>query len=397
VVVNGARQVGKSTLVGSLPYRGRVELVTLDDPAAREAATVDPRAFLQRDLDTLVIDEAQLEPRLFRALKAEVDRDRKPGRFLLTGSSRLLEAPGMAEALVGRVETVELWPFSQDELMRAHGAREKIMTPFVDTVFDEPRSLLRSGRLGRNEIIERICVGGFPEAVLREGSRRTRWFQSYVTTSLMKVVKQLADIERLSEIPRLFRLCAARSGTELNVANVASDFGIPARTVSAYLAHLSSAFFIQLIPAWSTNLSAKVSRRPKLVVVDSGLVTHLLGTSAHQLHEIGSPLGPILETFVVMELRKQLSWSEHETGLFHFRDRSGVEVDAILERSDGRIVGIEIKATSSPRLEDFSGLRFLADRLGDRFAYGVLFSMAPEATPFGPRMAALPIEMLWRK
>lgn len=389
VVVNGARQVGKSTLVGALSYRGEVEIVSLDNSSTREAARFDPRAFVQRPVDTLVIDEAQLEPSLFRAIKAEVDRDRRPGRFLLTGSSRLLAAPDMADSLVGRVETIELWPFSQDELAGSGGR-------FLDQLFDEPRRLVRAGALDRDELIERVCIGGFPEAVRRTPPRRRAWFDAYVTTSIQTVIRELADLERLAELPRLLKLCAARTGTELNASDVASDFGIPARTIGGYLAHLATAFFIQLVPAWSTNLSAKVIRRPKLLLVDSGLAAHLTGARPTTLARNHAAFGPLLETMVGMELRKQSSWSESSAQLYHFRDRSGVEVDFVLEHPDGRIVGIEVKATSTTRREDFRGLAFLADRLGDRFAYGVVLNTAPEATPFGAKLAALPLDALWR-
>jgi predicted AAA+ superfamily ATPase len=389
VVLNGARQVGKSTLVDTLPYRGSVEIVTLDDAAAREAARIDPRAFVQRPVDTLVIDEAQLEPSLFRAIKAEVDRDRRPGRFLLTGSSRLLAAPDMASSLVGRVETIELWPFAQSELARTKGR-------FVDHLFDEPRHLLRAGKLARDELIARVCAGGFPEGLRRTPARRRAWFDAYVTTSVQQVVREIADLERLAELPRLLKLCAARTGTELNASDVASDFGIPVRTIGGYLAHLATAFFIQLVPAWSTNLSAKVIRRPKLVLVDAGLAAHLIGATPTTLDRDRAAFGPLLETFVGMELRKLATWANATPQLYHFRDRSGVEVDFVLEHPDGRIAGIEVKATSTPRPDDFRGLRFLAERLGERFAYGIVLNAAPEATPFGPKLAALPVDVLWR-
>lgn len=389
VVVNGARQVGKTTLVGSLAVEGTSEVVTLDDPATREAARLDPRAFVDRSVGTLVIDEVQLEPALFRAIKAEVDRDRRPGRFLLTGSSRLLSAPDMADALVGRVETLELWPFSQGEI--AGGGDY-----FVDMVFDSPRDLVRSGTVTRHQLIERILAGGFPEAVRRSPNRRRNWFDAYVTTETQTVIRDLAAIERLAEVPRLLRLCAARTATELNVSAIASDLGVPARTTDGYLAVLATAFLIHLLPAWSTNVSSKVVRRPKLVMTDSGLAAHLVGSTASTVDRPHGSLGQLLETFVVNEIRKQATWSAHRPSLCHFRDRSGAEVDLVLEHPDGRLVCIEVKATSTPRARDLRGLHFLADRVGDRFHFGVLLTAAPEATPFGPRFAALPVSALWR-
>jgi len=366
-----------------------VEFVNLDDGATRAAAGEDPRAFVRREVKTLVVDEAQLEPALFRAIKAEVDLDRRPGRFLLTGSSRLLAAPDFADSLVGRVEPIELWPFSAAEL----ASRQ---SHFIDDLFVSPSKLLRSGSSDRADLIARVCTGGFPEAVARAGARRDAWFRSYVKTSVTRVVEQLADIERAAEIPRLLRLCAARTATELNTAAIASDFAVPVRTVNGYLAHLETAFFIQLVPAWSTNVSSKVVRRPKLVLVDSGLAAHLIGATPQSLAKPTSTWGPLLETYVSMELRKLASVSESRPSMFHFRDRDGAEVDIVLEHPDGRIVGIEVKATSTVRSEDFRGLRYLGERLGDRFAYGVLLTAAPEATPFGPKMAALPLDVLWR-
>lgn len=388
VVLNGPRQVGKTTLARTLVRPGRVELITLDDVSALQAARSDPRAFIARPIATLVIDEAQLAPVLFRAIKAEVDRDRQPGRFLLTGSSRLLAARDMADALVGRVEVIDLWPFSQGELV---GQAET----FVDRVFDRPDLLIVSGDVARSDLFARILVGGFPEAVRRPVARRRAWFASFITTACQRVVRQLSDIERLAEIPRLLGLCAARTSTELNVASIAADMAIPVRTVNAYLAHLANAFLIQLVPAWSTNLSAKVVRRPKLLVADSGLAAHLMGATPTTIEETSAMRGQLLETFVAMELRKQIGWSQARPSLWHFRDRSGVEVDLLLEHGDGRVVGIEVKATSTPTSDDFKGLRFLAERLGNRFWRGLLLTAAPEAIPFGPKLAALPVSALW--
>jgi len=390
VVVNGPRQAGKTTLVRSLAYTGRSEVVTLDDVATREAASYDPRAFVDRPVDTLVIDEAQLEPGLFRAIKAEVDRDRRPGRFLLTGSSRLLSAPGMADALVGRVEALELWPFAEREQTAAGSPT------FVERIFANPAGLLRNGTTRPADVHERLLRGGFPEAVRRAVPRRRAWFESYVNTTLRAVVAELAALERLADMPRLLRLCAARTGNELNVSAIASDLGIPSRTMSGYLARLETAFLLRLVPAWSANLSAKVVRRPKLFVSDVGLAAHLQGATASSLARSGpAGVGPLLETLVATELIRQLTWSDTAATIGHFRDRSGIEVDLILEHPDGRIVAIEVKASRTPRAEDLRGLRFLADRLGDRFAYGCLLSLAPEATPFGAHLAALPISALW--
>lgn len=390
VAINGPRQVGKSTLASGLLQRFPGVLVTLDDEAQSQAANDDARGFVERGHSgPLIIDEVQLAPPLFRALKAAVDRDRRPGRFVLTGSTRLLSAEGFADAFVGRLEVVDLWPLSQGEI-------DGQPDGFVNWAFsDVPRELVGS-ELTRYEYAERLARGGFPEAVGREGQRRSRWFGSYLTTLVEKVVRQVSSIERSSEIPRILRICAAHSGQELNVTRLGSELGIPARTLDGYLALLANVFVLQLIPAWSTNLSSKVIRRPKLVMVDSGLAAHLTAMEPSRIDDPISPFGQLLEGFVAMELRKQLSWSADSVTLSHFRDRDGAEVDFILEQPDGRVVGIEVKGSRSVSSRDTKGLRYLADKLGDRFHAGFVLSCMPESISLGPKIIAAPVAALWR-
>ena len=388
VAINGARQVGKSTLARHLWQRKGGQIVTLDDATQRDAALADPRGFVARTLDgPMIIDEVQRVPELFRAVKAEVDRDRRPGRFILTGSTRLLSEPGFADALVGRVEVVELWPLSQGELL---GRKDSFVADAFNGMLQWPTTVPT-----RADLLAVVLSGGFPEALLRTSPRRSAWFDAYLNTLTQSVIRDLTGIERLAEMPRIIRLCAARVGTELNVSNLAAELTLPPRTLDGYLATLAQLFVIQMIPAWSTNISKKVIRRPKMVMVDSGLAARLVGMTAESTAAPTAPLGPLLESFVAMELRKQLSWSQDGTTLWHFRDRDGVEVDFILERPDGSIVGIEVKAASSVSSRDTRGLRFLADRLGDRFVAGVVLSFMPEATPLGDKLTALPLNLLW--
>lgn len=389
VVLNGARQVGKSTLVTQLlGLSGSVEIVTLDHEPTLRAASQDPRTFVERAVDTLVIDEAQREPRLFRAVKAAIDADRRPGRFLLTGSARLLAVPEMADALVGRVEIIELWPFSEVERQLSSGS-------VIDVIDADPTSLVRNLAVNRMVLAEQIVAGGFPEAVARTPNRRRSWFDSYATTSVTRVINQVAVLERSAEIPRLLRLLAGRTATELNVASLASTFGWPSRTIDAYLAHLANAFIVQLLPAWSTNLSSKVVHRPKIHLVDTGFAIALTGHNPEHLLASPELFGALLETFVCMELRKQISWSTTSPTLWHFRDRGGAAVDLVIEYPDGRIVGIEIKSGATPSHGDSKGLRLLRDRLGDRFHHGYLASTAPEAHPISDRISAIPVNALW--
>ncbi len=389
VAVNGARQVGKSTLVTQLLDRpGGTQVVTLDDATQRAAADADPNGYVRRD-GLLVIDEVQRAPDLLPAIKAEVDRDRRPGRFLLTGSSRLLSTPEMSRSLAGRVEIVDLWPLSQGEVA---GRRER----FIDALLGWESGLGVSSTLQRADYMARVCAGGYPEPRARSGRRRQAWFANYVTTVVERMVADVADIDRLAWMPRLLRLCAARTGNELNVRSISDDLGLPYRTVGSYLTHLDAVFLVQLVPAWSRNLTSKVVRRPKLVVTDTGVAAHLIGVDERALDRVAAPAaGPLLETFVALELRKQAGWAAADVELSHFRDRGGVEVDLVVEARGGEVAGVEVKAASTVRAGDFRGLRLLADRLGDAFVGGVVLYTGQETVPFGDRLAAVPIAALW--
>lgn len=250
------------------------------------------------------------------------------------------------------------------------------------------------GDLSRYDYAERLALGGFPEATRRDGRRRGRWFQSYLTTLVEKVVTQVSGIERSGEIPRVIRLCAARSGEELNVTRLANELGLPPRTLDGYLALLANVFVFQLIPAWSTNLTGKVISGGSSYGRQRSCEPSLTGMTPARIDDATSPFGQLLEAFVAMELR--LSWSENAATLSHFRDRNGAEVHLVLEHADARVIGIEVKAARSVSSRDTRGRRFLAERLGTRFHAGFVLSCMPEVTPLGEKLTALPIETLWR-
>jgi predicted AAA+ superfamily ATPase len=260
-----------------------------------------------------------------------------------------------------------------------------------------PADIVRSAAVDRAGLAELVCRGSFPEAIERAPSRRRSWFESYATTSVTRIVNQVADLERVAEIPRLVRLLAARCSEELNVAKLASEFGWSARTIDAYLAQLSGAFVLQLLPAWSVNLSSKVVHRPKVHLIDTGLAAALTGTDATGLIASPERFGALLETFVVMELRKQTGWADSHPTLWHFRDRGGAEVDIVIEYPDGRVVGVEVKSGATPSGSDIRGLKLLRDRLDDRFHHGYLATTAPEAHPIEDRISAIPVTALWSR
>lgn len=390
VLLNGARQTGKSTLVQTLAKPSRAaRYLSLDDPTQLAAATRDPSGFLAAFDGPVVIDEVQHAPGLFRAIKAEVDRDRAPGRFLLTGSANVLLLPRMSESLAGRMDVNTLWPLSQGELS---GSPER----FIEAVF-APK--LRASTLAAGEpadLVRRIVRGGFPEPLHRASlARRDAWFSSYLATVLSRDARDIAEIEGLAALPRLLALLAARTGSLLNAASLSRDTGLPQSTLKRYLALLEALFFLQLLPAWSGNLGKRLVRSPKVHLLDTGLIAHLSGLDEARLRREGELLGPLLESFVFMELRKQQTWSDLRTSLFHFRSHAGDEVDLVLEDASGRCVGVEVKATSTLGAQHWKGLHALAEASGDRFHRGVILYGGREPVGFGKNLIALPVSALW--
>jgi len=390
VLVNGARQVGKSTLVQSLAENVPARYLTLDDTTVLAAATSDPAGFVAGLGGPVILDEVQRAPDLFLALKAAVDRDRRPGRFLLTGSADVFSLPRISESLAGRMEVLTLWPLSQGEI-------ERRQEDFVDALFAKELPLPPLRTIPRNEILDRLVLGGFPEVLgKRSEERRRAWFNSYSTTILQRDVRDLTNIEDLSALPRLLALLAARATTLLNYAELSRSSGIPTSTLKRYFGILEATYLVQTLPAWSSNLSKRLVRSPKALLTDTGLLASLVGLNAERLEEEPHLLGPLLENFVAMEIRKQTTWSRIRPALFHYRTQTGQEIDLLLEDAAGRVAGIEIKAGATVQERDVRPLRDLSEALGKRFVRGVVLYLGESVVPFSDRIQAVPLPLLWQ-
>lgn len=389
VLINGARQVGKSTLVRSLADAVGVPYYTLDDATVLAAAAKDPVGFVSSVPPAVVIDEVQAAPGLFPAIKHSVDLDRRAGRFLLTGSANVLMLPRLADSLAGRMEIATLWPLSQGEI---RGRREA----FVDWLFSGDAPTLGPQDLDEPDAANMLVRGGYPEAVGREdAARRAAWAESYLRAILQRDVRDLAHIEGLTEMPRLLSLLAARSGGLLNVSDIARSSALPTTTVTRYLALLRTVFLFEPLTAWSVNLEKRLVKAPKVHLVDSGLAAHLAGYDADRLRSDTDFVGHLLESFVVSELRKQLSWSNVRAMPYHFRAVTGQEVDIVLETADGRVAGVEVKASASVGGKDFAGLELLSGMCRAKLARGVVLYRGAQVVPFG-RFLAMPLSALWR-
>lgn len=389
-VVTGPRQAGKTTLVAS-QQRGGI-LRNLDEQGLLDAARADPAGFIETGPRPLIIDEVQRggEP-LVRAIKAAVDRDPSPGQFVLTGSSNFLTVPTISESLAGRAGFVDVWPFTQGELSgRVDG--------FVDAVLHDPASLhtWRPKRVDRRDMLQRLCVGGYPEVQRLTDRQRSGWFRDYVRTTIERDVAELSGIRKVSEMAQLLRLFAARTGNELVMQNVIDDAPLERQAVYDHRAWLETIRLVATVPAWSRNLTSRVKRRPKVFITDPGLAAWLLGKTPSALEGPSDPAtGQLVETLVFSELRRQLSWAEAEVDIFHWRDREGAEIDLVLEASDGRVIGIEVKAGQTPRADWFRWLSRMRETLGDRFVAGIALYAGAQVVPFGDRLHAVPIPALW--
>ncbi len=403
VYLQGARQTGKSTLAKSFAESRSASYLTLDTAAVLAAATDDPDGFVAGLPRPAVIDEAQRAPALALAIKAAVDADRHPGQFLLTGSfmrgarpsrspaegSRVMSLPKLAESLAGRMELHTLWPLSQGEI---EGVRET----FVDRLFGADMPSLATAPNAESEAVDRLCAGGYPEARgRRSGRRRGAWFDAYIDAILQRDVRELANIDRLLDMPRLLGLLATRTGQLINHADLARTLGLPQTTLKRYMALLETTFLVRRLPAWFTNVGKRLVKAPKLMLVDTGLLAHLLDADAARLRRDRTLLGRVLENFVAMEVVKQLSWSERRCRLFHFRTEGGAEVDLVIEAHDGRLVGVEVKSTATLRSQHFNGLKALAEQAGDRFVRGAVVYLGTEVVPFGPNLHGLPLGLVW--
>lgn len=389
VLVNGARQTGKTTLVKGIARKRRATYFTLDDHGTLDAALNDPAGFVASLGDFAVVDEVQNAPNIFRAIKASVDRDRRPGRFLLTGSANVLALPRMGDSLAGRMEIITLHPFAQDELA---GRR----STFIDALYKARLPLAYTGTADRSALARRAFAGGYPEVRTRKApARRAAWYKAYITTILQKDVRDISNIADLTTLPKLLAQLALRSGNLLNLADVARDLDVPHSTLRRYMALLETTFLLTPLRPWANKRAKRLVKAPKVHLADSGFATWLCGINSPNDLVKNPMCGHLLETFVTGELRKLATWSKAAVETFHFRMDTGREVDLVLEDAQGRIIGIEVKASASVDHRDLAGLMELRAAAGPKWVRGIVLHAGPGITPFSRDLHAVPISAAW--
>ena len=386
VLLVGPRRAGKTTLARSMSNGGRVYL-TLDDQTTLEAARTDPIAFV-RGLDLAIIDEVQRAPDLMLAIKKAIDDDYRPGRFLLTGSANVMTLPRVADSLAGRMETIKLLPLSRSEVL---GRRPTFLNAVFASHLPKPKNVI----IGK-PLVDLTLIGGFPEAMMRPGGRRRQdWGRSYFTSVLTRDLRDIADVEKLTELPKFVRLLAEHAGQLVNYSELGKGIGVNYKTAQRYIGLLEQIFLVASLAPWHTNAIKRIVKTPKLHFLDSGLLATSRGLTADRLTHNRVAFGALLETFVFAEIMKLMTWSDIQLTVYHFRDQEKNEVDLVLERDDGMVAGIEIKANATVTASDFSGMKKLADACGSKFAYGVVLYDGDTVVPFGSKLVAAPLSCLW--
>lgn len=389
VAVLGARQVGKSTLVAQIAsHEHPSRLISLDDDATADAARADPAGFIADIDEPVAIDEIQRAPELLLAIKRRLDTDRTRGQFLLTGSANILSLPTVADALPGRVEYLTLWPLSQGEL---HDVREQ----FIDDLFAGQFPKLTGAPVGRRALAPTLVTGGYPEAQSRTARGRTRFFSSYIASIIGRDLDDVANVRNVENIERLLFVIAARSGGLTSFHGMGKDLQLDANTVRSHTKILEDLFLVRQLKPWHVNLGSRQIKSTKTYVIDSGMLAHLIGADEQRIVRDGTVAGTMLESFVAMELLRQADWADRPVQFFHYRDKQQREVDIVIERHDGDVIGIEVKASATPSATDFTGLRYLRDKLGPRFKAGAVMHTGADTLPFGDRLAAVPVSGLW--
>jgi predicted AAA+ superfamily ATPase len=396
--LNGARQTGKSTLVQAISAQiGRNDqpatYITFDRPTVMAAAAAAPEAFLSAYENPLIIDEVQMVPEIFRALKVAVDEQRLKnnadanGKYLLTGSANILALPKLSDALVGRMTILTLYPFTTAEATQGTG-----------NGLDRLIRMDFSGITDRGIVLaDAMKLATFPEIIRKESKERSIWLDGYVTTMLQRDVKQIAELEKIAVLPNLLRVLAARAGGLINDSDISREVGLTSVTGKFYRTILKMMFLNFDVKPWHRNIGKRLVKSPKGYLIDTLMLCHMLDLNVDDI-AVNKPdlFGHILENYVATELIKQLSNSDLKAELYHFRTSDNKEVDFILEKPDGSVFAIEVKKSESVTIHDFKGINAFAELTKTDFTGGVILYSGKDVVPFGKNLWAVPFFILWQ-
>jgi hypothetical protein len=389
VMLAGARQCGKTTLAKEICSEDTLYL-TLDDAGLRESAENDPNSFVKHTSRTLIIDEIQLVPSLILALKKAVDEDTRPGQFLITGSANLQSLPTVKESLAGRLTKIRLRPLSQGEIRTA--------TPsFLTYAFNQTFEY-KSDLVSRDQLIDIALKGGYPEALLLENRDRRKWFRDYINTLLERDLKDIANIQNINIMRALVKVLSSWSSKFMDISQIASGMAVGRPTISSYINALETLYLVERVYPWIKTDYARVGKQDKIFMTDSGLMAGFLGWKPDQVKYDSDRLGKLIETFAFNELATIIDVQDGEYELYHYRDREKREIDFIIEREDGALLAIEIKASSVVYKKNFQHIEWFQQNVAkDRPCIGIVLYSGEHVLPFGPNKWAVPFGLLWPK
>lgn len=389
VLIQGPRQCGKTTLARAVGETGGYRYMSFDDEDNRAAAEADFMGFVKTLPERVILDEVQKVPEIFSSIKLAVDRDRTPGRFILTGSVSVLHVRGITDSLAGRMDIIRLHPFSQSEL-------EGTAPGFPDALFSPEFDVRQEGSDSREAVImDKVAAGGYPVALQRSGERRADWYRKYAEILLERDSRDIAAIRSPEILSSLLELAAAQTARLLSVNGLSSSFRLSRNTVHDYIFLLEKMFLLEKLPAWHRNRLKRLVKTPKLHVTDTGIACALMRMNAAALSANRPFYGQLLETWVLQELRRQLSGHPEPHVFSHYREKDGAEVDIVIERGAGALAGVEVKASATVRDSDFRGIRRLRDAAGERFSRGVVLYGGERNLRFGEGLYAVPLRSLW--
>lgn len=398
LILEGSRQCGKTTLVKEFS-QGDSSYRTLDDPTLLNAAISDPQGFVRHGDELMIVDEVQRAPMLLQVIKQDVDENLRPGRFLLTGSANIQSLPGVNESLAGRVCKIRLRPLALGEIYERpphflEMAFEQVFVPriAITTGFD-----VGSNLFGKDAYLAEALRGGFPEArhFLTEHEVRA-WHSDYVDALIERDLKDIANIRRQDGMRKLIEVLAAWSSRFMDVASICTSLSLTRPTVESYINALETLYLIERVRPWHKTDYDRVGKQEKLFFTDTGMMASILRWSFDRVRLDGDMNGKLLETFVFNQLAAQLDVHGSRYQLTHYRDREQREIDFVVEREDGSILGIEVKAASLVNKAMFKHLTWFHENIVPKQKFvGIVFYTGDHVVPFGPHLWAVPISCLW--
>jgi len=382
VEVLGSRQVGKTTLLKHYAKNNNAKYVTLDDAVSLDFSINDAKAFIgQANSDLLIIDEIQRNPRLITELKRKVDDDNRPGQFIITGSADLTNLKTIHESLAGRAFLINLYGLSQDEIIGKQ-------SNFINNIFKGKLNKSFVAKSTQENYSQVVAKGSYPEVVLNSGINFTNWYQNYLRLIFNRDAKDISELRRIADLPKILKYIASIVGSELVLSSMANDLDIPRTTLDPYVELLETLFIISRLESWTNNLTATVVKNKKPYIMDSGLATHLTK---------GKNAAGVFESFVISEIQKQLSFNAlNEIKMYHYRDYEKQEIDLMLENRDDEVVLIEIKQTSTANYSDAKNIRKFIEKHSSKVVIGLVVYTGNKVVQIGKNIFVIPLELLWK-